>query len=93
MWKSLQIFFRSCHHLDSLVGINDLLFKNTELEKESNMENVPLIYNVCEDEASYDVKPLYFFSHKTFRHIKKHLSLIPINKEKRDRLKIQKKIE
>lgn len=54
---------------------------------------MPLTYNVCEDEALYDVKPLYFFSHKTFRHIKKHLSLIPINKEKRDRLKIQKKIE
>ena len=93
MWKSLQIFFRSCHHLDSLVGINDLLFKNTELEKESNKEKVPLTYDVCEDEALYDVKPLYFVSHKTSRHIKKHLSLIPINKEKKRYAKNTKKIE
>ena len=88
MWKSLQIFFRSCHHLDSLVGINDLLFKNTELEKESNKEKVPLTYDVCEDEALYDVKPLYFLSHNTSKSIYHWFLLI---KKKRDMLKIQKK--
>ena len=88
MWKSLQIFFRSCHHLDSLVGINDLLFKNTELEKESNKEKVPLTYDVCEDEALYDVKPLYFLSHNTSKSIYHWFLSI---KKKRDMLKIQKK--
>ena len=54
---------------------------------------MPLTYDVCEDEALYDVKPLYFLSHKTSRHIKKHLSLIPINKEKKRCAKNTKKIE
>ena len=60
------------------------------MEKESNKG--VLTYNVCEDEASYDVKPLYFF-YETNRYIKKYLSLISINREKRDTLKIQRNIE
>lgn len=38
------------------------------------------------------MKPLYFF-HETNRYIEKYLSLISINREKRDILKIQRNIE